>query len=198
MPYHLNGGSYFLAVCRAWSRGSVGLENRSIVESLEEKVLELIERTDHLVALVSADSLHWAPTTVSPSTSAINVGQLLGHLLDCVAGFCACFQSVFPQELRRFEGIRQVAVNHSCEPLETRRCIAAYREQLVAGFALCNDLHLAQRIPTVFVPSGETLMTLLLGNLEHVVNHKYQLFMYLKLQGAEVSTRDLYRFRAEE
>ena len=174
------------------------MESRSIVESLEEKVLELIERTDHLVALVSADSLHWSPATVSASTPAINVGQLLGHLLDCVAGFCACFQSVFPQELRRFEGIRQLAVNHSCEPEQARQRIAAYTEQVVAGFALCNDSHLAQRIPTVFLPSGETLLTLLLGNLEHLVNHKYQLFMYLKIQGAAVSTRDLYRFRGEK
>jgi hypothetical protein len=38
-------------------------------------------------------------------------------------------------------------------------------------------------VPSVFVPEGEQLATLLLGNLEHLINHKYQLFFYLKLLG---------------
>jgi hypothetical protein len=41
----------------------------------------------------------------------------------------------------------------------------------------------------------ESVMTLLLGNLEHLVNHKYQLFVYLKLLGVPVATRDLYCWR---
>jgi hypothetical protein len=36
----------------------------------------------------------------------------------------------------------------------------------------------------VFVPQGEPLLTLLLGNLEHFINHKYQLFSYLKGKGS--------------
>jgi hypothetical protein len=38
-------------------------------------------------------------------------------------------------------------------------------------------------------------MTLLLGNLEHLVNHKYQLFFYLKMLGVPLGTPDLYRLR---
>jgi hypothetical protein len=37
--------------------------------------------------------------------------------------------------------------------------------------------------------------TLLLGNLEHLINHKHQLFLYLKLMGVPVGTPDLYQFR---
>ena len=55
----------------------------------------------------------------------------------------------------------------------------------------------SRKLPTVFVAEGETLLTLLLGNLEHVINHKHQLFMYLKLMTVSVSTEDLYRFRGE-
>ena len=40
-------------------------------------------------------------------------------------------------------------------------------------------------------------MTLLLGNLEHLLNHKYQLFLYIRLQGVTVTSRDLYQFREE-
>jgi len=37
----------------------------------------------------------------------------------------------------------------------------------------------------------------MLGNLEHLINHKHQLFTYLKLMGESVGSRDLYRFRGE-
>ena len=43
-----------------------------------------------------------------------------------------------------------------------------------------HDAALARRIPTVFVPEGEALLTLRLGNLEHFINHKYQLFAYFE------------------
>jgi hypothetical protein len=47
----------------------------------------------------------------------------------------------------------------------------------------------------VFVPEGEPLLTILLGNLEHLVNHKYQLFFHLKLAGVPVTSRDIYKWR---
>jgi len=50
-------------------------------------------------------------------------------------------------------------------------------------------------LSTVFVKEGETLLTLLLGNLEHLINHKHQLFTYLKLLGVAVTSQDLYHFR---
>ncbi len=60
-----------------------------------------------------------------------------------------------------------------------------------------TDADLARRVPTVFVPQGETLLTLLLGNLEHLVNHKHQLFTCVRLLGGAVESRDLYAFRGE-
>ena len=44
-------------------------------------------------------------------------------------------------------------------------------------------------------PEGEALLTLLLGNLEHFINHQYQLFAYLKMLGVPLGTRDLYVWR---
>jgi len=64
---------------------------------------------------------------------------------------------------------------------------------LRAGFVVLTDAHLARRVPTVFVAEGEAVMTVLLGNLEHFINHKYQLFFYLKLLGVGVTTSDLYK-----
>ena len=53
-------------------------------------------------------------------------------------------------------------------------------------------------IPTVFVPDGEPVLTLLLGNLEHLINHKHELFTAIKQMGVPVATRDLYRLRGVE
>jgi len=44
-------------------------------------------------------------------------------------------------------------------------------------------------VPTVFVTNGESLLTLLLSNLEHLVNPKHQLFTYLKLLSVGVTRR---------
>jgi hypothetical protein len=86
-------------------------------------------------------------------------------------------------------------VNQPCAPDEARTRLAAYLAHIEEGFALLDDAQLARRMPTVFVPEGETVLTLLLGNLEHLQNHKFQLFFYLKLMGAAVGTADLYRLR---
>ena len=50
-------------------------------------------------------------------------------------------------------------------------------------------------VPTVFAAEGETILRLLLTNLEHFINHKYQLFFYLKMMGVSVGTGDLYCLR---
>jgi hypothetical protein len=50
-------------------------------------------------------------------------------------------------------------------------------------------------VPTIFKGEGESVLTLLLCNLEHLINHKHRLFTYLKLLNVDVSSRDLYCFR---
>lgn len=63
-----------------------------IVESIQLKLHEQIERTDHLIRLVPPDKIGWDPRLPQGST---DVGHLLGHLLDCMAGFCAVFCAAF-------------------------------------------------------------------------------------------------------
>ena len=48
------------------------------------KVQEQIERTEHLLGLIPPDKIDWQPDPNSRRLS-----ELLGHLLDCLAGFCA-------------------------------------------------------------------------------------------------------------
>jgi hypothetical protein len=147
--------------------------------SLREKIDEQLERTIHLTRLL-------------PETC---VETLLGHLLDCAAGVCAVLAAAQPERLAHFAALRGLPVNHACAPGETVERMGVYRAHIEEGFAALHDDDLSRRTPTVFVRTGETVLTLLLGNLEHLINHKHQLFLYVRSMGRAVETRDLYRFR---
>jgi hypothetical protein len=134
-------------------------------------------------------------TSESDCNGLLRVGDLLGHLLDCVAGFCALLYSINESRLSHFEKLRGLPVNHFCGIEEAQTRLAEYMSHIEEGFASLEDSDLCKLIPTVFVPAGEPVLTLLLGNLEHLINHKYQLFIYLRLLGVDVGTKDLYRIR---
>ncbi len=161
--------------------------------SLLLKIQEQIDRTSRLINLLPLDQQDWKPAIAG----AWPVKMLLGHLLDCMAGFCAVLQALEPMRLAHFSELRNLPVNHACSPREAVIRLALYQAHIEEGFALLDDHRLGVSVATVFVEDGETVLTLLLGNLEHLINHKHQLFTYLKQMGADVSTRDLYRFRGE-
>jgi hypothetical protein len=121
---------------------------------------------------------------------------VLGHLLQCLAGFVAVLYAVHPEELRDFLALKERPVNHVCEQDEALERIEEYRRSIRIGFQLLRDSELARVLPTVFVPEGQAVLTLLLGNLEHLVNHKHEVFFYAKLLNVPLTSQDLYRFRA--
>lgn len=162
------------------------------------KLREQIERTEHLLAHLPIDQLEWHPTWPTPEPSqGLPVSRLVGHLLTCLAGFCAVLYAAHHDRLGHFIRLREQPVNHPCGPEEARQRMREYLTHIEEGFALLSDEDLARPIPTVFVPEGEALLTLLLGNLEHFINHKYQLFIYLKALGVPLGTRDLYVWRGQ-
>uniref|UniRef100_Q027E9 Uncharacterized protein n=1 Tax=Solibacter usitatus (strain Ellin6076) TaxID=234267 RepID=Q027E9_SOLUE len=161
--------------------------------ALLAKIHEQIEGTVHLISAVPADRLNWTPAI--PGAWPVDI--LLGHLLECLAGFCAVLSAVEPKRLAHFSELRALPVNHACSPGDAIRRIALYRTRIDEGFALLVDASLCKSVSTVFVREGEPLLTLLLGNLEHLVNHKHQLFTYLRQLGVDVTTRDLYQFRGD-
>jgi hypothetical protein len=174
------------------------MAGRAVTESVREKVQETIERLGHLVSRVPWGRLEWRPATegVRPgSPEPVDLGHLLGHLLTCLAGFCAAFQAAIPEKLGELAELRELQVDHFCGTGEARERIAVYARAIERGFECCTDEDLGRRVRTMFVAEGETLMTLLLGNLEHTLNHKYQLFFYLRMMEVDVGTADLYRLR---
>lgn len=165
-------------------------ESNALASVLLSKLEEQIELADRLIALVPPNNLEYKPLPDS-----FRVCDLLGHLLECLAGFCATLYAVNSDRLADFVNLRELPVNHCCGIEEARDRLRDYEMHIKQGFALVSDDDLARRVPTVFVPEGEAGMTILLGNFEHFLNHKYQLFFYLKLLEAGVTTSDLYRLR---
>ncbi len=164
-----------------------------LCSALLEKIHEQIERSTHLLDLLPAVPLEWTP----PIPGERPVGWLVGHMLECLAGFCAVLYSVRSEELAHFARLKALPVNHLCGVEEARGRIADYVACIDEGMAVLQDSDLALRVPTVFVPGGELLLTLLLGNLEHLINHKYHFLIYLKLAGVAAGTRDIYQFRGQ-
>lgn len=162
-----------------------------LCDCLLDKIHEQIERTERLVDILRPEQLSWAPEI----SGTWPISRLLGHLIDCLAGFCAVLAAVHPQTLSHFAKLREIPMNRPYTAAEAAQHIAIFRAHIDQGFAVLRDEDLARRTPTVFVQSGEPILTLLLGNLEHLINHKHQLFVYLKLLGVSVGTKDLYRFR---
>jgi len=167
------------------------MNRRPLTAALHAKISEQIERTQHLINLVPDNSVAWTPAI----PGAWPLGTVLGHLLDCLAGFCAALHAAAPAS--NLAALRDLPVNHACTPAEAAARIAIYQDALDRAFAQVTDEHLGMQIPTVFTKNGELLLTLLLGNLEHLINHKHQLFTYLKMMGVSVGSADLYRFRAD-
>jgi hypothetical protein len=146
----------------------VPVQDNAIVESIRLKVREQIEKTEHLIQLIPPDRIEWNPQWQSGSS---DIGHLLGHLLDCLAGFCAVFHAAFPQNLEGVLELRSLPVNHFCKPDEAAGRIEVYAKFIEQGFALCREEDLQGMLTTVF--ATESVTTLLLGNLEHLINHKY-------------------------
>src|SRR6202035_5090318 len=117
-------------------------EVRQLCVSLLAKIHEQIDGTGHLVRLVPPECLDWPPAI----PGAWPVGVLLGHLLDCMAGFCAVLTAFEPQRLAHFVSLRELPVNYCCAPDEAGRRMAIYRAHIDEGFLLLRDSHLGQRV----------------------------------------------------
>jgi uncharacterized damage-inducible protein DinB len=169
------------------------MQEQLLTACLGHKIKGSVERTNHLIGLVPSDRLDWCPSAQQGQGIGIfTLGELLGHLADCVAGFCAALLATFPAELADFSNLRQVCTVAVHAPEETRERIAVLSRCIERGFGACTDSALSRKVVTVFAPEGEALLGILLGNFEHLTNHKHQLFLYLRLLGLPIGTEDLY------
>ena len=125
--------------------------NRSVTEPatiaslLLSKTLEQAELLEELISLVPRDSLDWKPArpgVIAPGAggeTSFSIGELLGHLLDCMAGLCATLYAAHPGRLSHFARLRELPVNHRCNVEEAQVRLREYAAHIEEGFALLNE-----------------------------------------------------------
>jgi hypothetical protein len=167
-----------------------------LTELILAKINQQIDLLIGLIRRLPAEGCGMTPPLPPDSfPSPKSLGEVLGHLLQCLAGFVAVLHAVHPERLGHLLDLKAKPVNHACESDEAIERIEDYRRHIESGFAVLEDDELARVLPTVFAPRGEAVLSLLLGNFEHLVNHKHELFFYAKLLGVRLTSKDLYLFR---
>ena len=163
---------------------------RELCAAIAEKIDHQVDRVLRMCSLVPADRAGWQPPIPRP----ITFGQLFTHLCECLAGFAATLQAARPAELEHLSRLKALLATPCASVADAADRLGQLRAAIAEGFGVLTDEDLPRRIPTVFVKEGEPILTLLLINLEHLASHKYQLFVYLRLAGVSVESRDLYHF----
>ncbi|MEP7364152.1 MAG: hypothetical protein ABI972_12925 [Acidobacteriota bacterium] len=163
----------------------------SVLSRIDEEVtlaLELMER-------VPGESEQWRPDWPSESAPPFTLKVLCWHLCESFAGICAVSVRLRGGSDPQAEALRaRVADGRMGGIGESRALLADLAAFARDRFGEIADMDLARSIPTTFVPAGKPALSVILTNLAHFTNHKYQLFLYLKLLGVPVTTQDLYRF----
>ena len=156
------------------------------------RILEDAELIFEMLALAPPDSGAWRPPDW-PATHGdppFSLAQLTAHLVESLGGICACLYKLHPEPLAGVAWLKDGAA-----ALPAREAMAELQRAARAGFDLVTDADLMRDLPTVFAPEGEPVLATLLVNWKHLLHHAHQLFVYLKLLGAAVDTRHLYRFQ---
>ena len=166
-------------------------------EILEQQANEAFKATNGLVKRLTSDQLDWRPNSGS---NWMSVGQLLEHLkVSCGAvmfGFATGDWSLcMPEGEGGGEGQMPTA-----ESLPTCSNLEEFAEAFAKDQAMALDLiakaeekDLAAKMVTApWNPSERSLGVQFQECITHLNSHKAQLFYYLKLQGVDVNTMDLW------
>lgn len=155
--------------------------------------------TSQLMDKVDASMLDWKPATGS---NWMTTGQLLMHLTNCcgagmkgfVTGDWGMPEGMDMSELPPEEMLPPAEKLPSIDSVEeAKRLLEEDRKLALDMLHSVSDEDLATRITTapwdeMEVPLGQRLLQM----VDHLKQHKGQLFYYLKLQGKAVDTNDLW------
>ncbi len=166
---------------------------------LQAEIEDTYCRTLGLLELVDDGALNWKPAS---GENWMNTGQLLHHLTNA-CGFCfkgfvtgdcgmpadfdpstASHEDMLPPA-ERLPAVASVA--------EARKLVEEDKALALATLANASEADLETRpAPAPWDPSQVLLGQRLLQMVEHLKQHKGQLFYYLKLQGQPVNTMHLW------
>ena len=163
---------------------------------LKAEIQSTYTTTDKLLAMVNDNDLQWKPSTGS---NWMTTGQLLKHIAE---GCGPAFRAFITGDWGLPEGTDSSEVINlpPAEKLPTIASVAEARQLLqrdrqltLETLATRDEDSLAHsKAPAPWDPTDRVLGHRLLQMLEHLKQHKGQLFYYLKLQGKPVNTGDLW------
>lgn len=141
----------------------------------------------YLMSLVPADKLEWAP---APGKF-MPLRALIRHLAECPRMISVTAKNQFP-DAPTLKKIMAENDNLRATPQEAQAILKQNLDQALADLATLSEEN--YKNIEVASPLGTMKMwrMLLLGS-EHLLSHKMQLFMYLKLLGQPVSWANLMR-----
>ena len=154
--------------------------------------------TEKLMAMVEEKTLGWKPATGS---NWMTTGQLLKHLVEsCGVCFRGFIKGEWPEVV---DNVRDLPPEAQLPPAEMLPAVTSLDEAVrllhrdkqlaVEMLSRCSEEELAGKpAPAPWDPTGVVLGRRLLQMVEHMKQHKSQLFYYLKLQGKPVNTADLW------
>ena len=168
----------------------------SLKEVLTQEAETTYAVTARLFAHVSDAELEWKPAL--RGTEWMNLGQLLMHCATCGCGMAV--RGFITGDWGVPGGAAEVAQLPPAAALPSVRSVSealtlleADRRLTLDGFAAVReDDLLARRSSAPWGGPVESLFQHLLHMIAHLVQHKGQLFYYLKLMGKDVATPDLW------
>jgi uncharacterized damage-inducible protein DinB len=152
-----------------------------------EVVMENYKPAEKLISMVPADKLKWQPGPTFMST-----GQVLCHLSDGLGGGLEMLLSGKWPSMKEMEEGMKLENLPSCSPQEAMDKLEKDKKVLRQALDGMSEEDFANKV--VSVPWGwkGKMERMAFGFLGHFINHKMQLFTYLKLLGLPVSTETLY------
>ena len=153
---------------------------------------------DKVMALVDEDKLDWKPET---GDNWMTTAQLLKHIATSTG---PCFKGFITGDWRvgdvDYNDLPKEEMLPSADALPTSESVAAARKELAEDkklslemLAKASDEDLDTKpAPAPWDPRPVILGHRLLSMVLHIMQHKGQLFYYLKLQGKPVNTGDLW------
>jgi len=169
-------------------------------EMLNGAIEESYAATDALMGMVEDSELDWKPAT---GENWMTVGQLLMHLTGACGGCCKGFVTGdwgMPEGVD-YENIPPEEMLPPAEQLPAAESVAQARELLAADKTVALEMVAAageedlasKKVSAPWCPDMRfNLGKHLLQMVQHLVQHKTQLFYYLKLMGRPVNTGHLY------
>jgi uncharacterized damage-inducible protein DinB len=178
-------------------------ERRIVVnwtELLKNEIENTYTTTERLLDKVAPDSLNWKPES---GGNWMTVGQLLRHITNACGAGCRAFvigdwglpegvrmEDLTPEEMlppaEKMPGID--SVEEAKRLLSEDKAIALQTIDQAGENDLANKKVVAPWAPGVEYAVGRHILQM----VQHLDQHKAQLFYYLKLQGKPVKTADLW------